>query len=417
MFTGEIYADRRKRLVQDMPEDFLAVVPPAGAKPSSADGYYPYVPSMNLVYLTGIDQPGTWLVIQRRRGGQIREDLFIAPYDEEHAKWVGRVLTKQEASSISGVENIAFNTGVEKIVDRVLQKFGVGTMWVDFPVAGITGSAGSRLSFATRLRDAYPHLPLRRLSDLIFLLRMRKDPTEIGMLRKAIEISGEAFLSALGTLRPGVNEKEFESGILCGFMRSGEKQPAFEPIVAGGGRATCLHYTDNDKALEAGTLLLVDFGARAGYYNADITRTVPVSGTYTPRQRELMEMVLSVQEEAVRLLRPGKRHAQWNEEVKVFYTGLMMDKGLISESAGIDRFYYHNVGHHLGLDTHDESSINEVLAEGMVLTVEPGFYSEEEGIGIRIEDDVLIGAESNTVLSASIPRTPDEIEALMAGKG
>jgi Xaa-Pro aminopeptidase len=400
-----------------MPEDFLAVVPPAGAKPSSADGFYPYTPSMNLVYLTGIDQPGTWLLIQRRKGGQLREDLFIAPYDEEHARWVGRILTKEEASSISGVENISFNAGVEKYVDRVLQRFGVGSLWVDFPIAGVTGSAGSRLSFAARLRDAYPHLPLHRLSDLIFLLRMRKDPSEIDMLKEAIGVTGEAFRRALGILRPGLNESEFETELLCGFMRRGEKQPAFEPIVAGGGRATCLHYTDNDKELEEGTLLLVDFGAKAAYYNADITRTVPVSGRYTARQRELMEMVLTVQEEAIRLLRPGKLHAQWNDEVKAFYAALMVEKGIIPEPAGIDRFYYHNVGHHLGLDTHDESSVNEVLAEGMVLTVEPGFYSAEEGIGIRIEDDVVIGAGSNTVLSAGIPRTPDEIETLMAGKG
>jgi len=417
MFTGADHAERRRRLVEILPEDFLAVVPPASAKPSSADASYPYVPSMNLVYLTGIDQPGTWLVLHRKRGGEVREDLFIEPYDEEHAKWIGTVLTREEASAASGVANVSLNAGVGKHIDRVLTKSGAGSVWADFPVAGISGIPGTRHAFALKLRDAWPHLPFHRLSDAVFRLRMRKEPGEIAMLRKAIDITGSSFLGALRGLRPGTGERAFETALLHGFMLGGGKRPAFEPIVAGGGRATCLHYSDNDRVLEDGALLLVDFGASAGYYDADITRTVPVNGRYTERQRELMEMVLAVQEEAIRLLRPGKLHAAWNEEVKAFYADLMLRKGLIADPAGIDRFYYHNVGHHLGLDTHDEACAGEELAEGMVLTVEPGFYSAEEGIGIRIEDDVLIGPESNTVLSRDIPRTPDEIEAVMAGRG
>lgn len=417
MFTSEDRSDRRNRLLRDMPEDFLAVIPPAGAKSASADSTYPYTPNMNLVYLTGIDQPGTWLVIHRRKGGEVREDIFIDPYDEEHAKWIGTVLTREEATEISGVTNVSFNTGVRKWVDRILQRFGIGHIWVDFPVAGITRSPGSRLAFALELRDAYPHLPFHRLSDLVFGLRMRKEPSEVEMLRKAIEITGKGFDRALGILRPGLNERVFEAALLDEFALNGEKRPAFEPIVAGGGRATCLHYSENDEDLEDGSLLLVDFGARAGYYNADITRTVPVNGRYTPRQRELVEMVIEVQEEAIRLLRPGKLHSRWNEEVKEFYTGLMLERGIIAEATEADRYYYHNAGHHLGLDTHDENLTGDLLDQGMVITVEPGFYSEEEGIGIRIEDDVLIGADSNTILSADIPKTPDEVEAVMARRG
>jgi Xaa-Pro aminopeptidase len=396
-----------------MPEEFLIIVPPSTSKPTSADGQYHYTPNLNLVYLTGIDQPGTWLVIHRRKGMNIREDLFINAYDETHAKWFGTVLTKEEATERSGVERISFNSVVEKWIDRIIIRWGIENVWVDFPIAGITGGNGNRLEFANRLISSYPQLNFGRLSGDVFRLRMIKGSEELENMKKAIDITRKGFLRALKALKPGMLEYEFEAELLYEFMKNGEKIPAFPAIVAGGSRATCLHYVDNNKPLEDGTMILLDFGAKKDYYNADISRTFPVSGKYTGRQKELVEMVIGVQEEAIRLLRPGKLHSEWNREVKEFYAEVLMKKGIIENEEDIEKYYYHNIGHHIGLDTHDENVISDELKAGMVLTVEPGFYSEEEGIGIRIEDDVLIGEKENVILSESIPKYPDEIEAVM----
>lgn len=415
MFSSEIYSDRRQRLIKEMPEEFAIILPPSTSKPSSADGHYPYTPNLNLVYMTGITQPRTWLVIHRRKGMDIREDLFIDAYDETHAKWIGSVLTKEEAQERSGIENISLNAGVKKWIDRIIQRWGIENILVDYPNSGINGEKGSRLRFADELLAAYPHLNFDRLCKAVFRLRMIKDSGELDLLRQAIELSRKGFIRALKALKPGMFEYEFEAEMLYDFMLNGEKTPAFPAIVAGGSRATCLHYVDNDHPLSDGTLLLLDFGARKQLYNADISRTVPVNGKYTNRQRELVEMVIEVQEEAIRLLRPGKLHSKWNSEVKEFYTGLLLKKGIIENEEDIEKYYYHNIGHHIGLDTHDENIISDELQAGMVLTVEPGFYSEEEGIGIRIEDDVLIGEKENTVLSKDIPKHPHEIEAIMAG--
>lgn len=417
MFSSEVYARRRSRLIEIMPEEFLIIVPPSTSKPTSADGSYPYTPNLNLIYLTGVDQPGTWLVIHRRAGMDTREDLFIDAYDETHAKWIGSVLTKEEASERAGIEKISFNSTVEKWIDRIIIRWGIENVWVDFPVAGITGDNGRRLDFANRLISSCPHLKFRRLSGDIFRLRMIKGPEELETMKEAIDITRKGFLHALKALKPGMLEYEFEAELLYEFMKNGVKIPAFSAIIAGGNRATCLHYAENDKPLEDGTLLLLDFGARKDYYNADITRTFPVNGRYTERQRELVDMVIGVQEEAIRLLRPGKLHSEWNREVKEFFTGILMEKGIIENEEDIEKYYYHNIGHHIGLDTHDENVISDELKAGMVLTVEPGFYSEEEGIGIRIEDDVLIGDKENIILSAAIPKYPDEIEAVLAEEG
>ncbi len=415
MISSEIYSDRRQRLIKEMPEEFALILPPSVSKPSSADGHYPYTPNLNLVYLTGITQPRTWLVIHRRKYMDVREDLFIDAYDETHAKWIGSVLRKEEAQERSGIENISFNTGVKKWIDRIIQRWGIENVLVDYPIAGVTGEKGSRLRFADELLAAYPHLNFSRLSKAVFRMRMIKDSVELDLIRQAIELSRKGFMRGIKALKPGMLEYEFEAELLYEFMRNGEKTPAFPAIIAGGGRAICLHYVDNDQPLEDGSLLLLDFGARKQLYNADISRTVPVNGKYTDRQRELILMVIEVQEEAIRLLRPGKLHSKWNSEVEEFYAGILMKKGFIETKEDIKTFYYHPVGHHLGLDTHDENVISDELEAGMVLTVEPGFYSEEEGIGIRIEDDVLIGEKENTVLSESIPKHPDEIEAIMAG--
>ncbi len=416
MYEPVVYRSRRETLIHDMPEEYAVIVPPSSTKPSSADGSYPYTPNKNLVYLTGIEQAGTWLVMHRRKGEDAKEVIFISPYSDEYAKWFGTVLTKEQASEKSGIEDIRFSEDVSKWIDRLLQRFGISNVFVDFPLGSIKSEGGERLRLANRIRSSYPHVRFERLSGMIFSQRMVKSDEELEIMAGAIDLTDKGFRRAVEALHPGMIEYEFNAEILYEFNKAGQTE-AFPAIVAGGKMATCLHYVDNDKVLEDGDLLLLDFGAQIGLYNSDISRTVPVNGKFTARQRELMDMVLTVQAEAIRLLRPGKLQVKWNSEVNEFYGKLMKEKGLIEDEKDFSQFYYHNAGHHLGMDTHDENIVTAELRPGMVMTVEPGFYSTEEGIGIRIEDDVLIGENGNTILSAQIPKTPDEIEALMAGRG
>jgi Xaa-Pro aminopeptidase len=414
--SSSTFVSRRKRLYQRLDDGFLAVVPSSSVKSSSADAAHPHVPSKNLFYLTGITQPRTWLLAWRVPGGEVRERLLIDRYDEHYAKWVGTQLSPEEASEISGVEDVAFNENVPARIDKLLGKKQLQTIWLDFPLDGISGLTGARNGLAGRLASAYPHLRIGRLSEEVFRLRMIKEPGELERMRKAIELTRKGFERALARLRPGMMEYEFEAEMRYQWLLAGERQVAFQPIVAGGGRATCLHYVDNDHRLEDGQLLLLDFGAQYGLYNADISRTVPVSGTYTDRQRELVSMVIAIQARAIELLRPGIPHRQWNEEVNEAWAEMLADAAIIESPDDLEQVYYHRIGHHIGLDTHDESLAHLELEPGMVLTVEPGLYLTEEGIGIRIEDDVLIGEDGeNTVLSRDFPRTPDQIEALMAG--
>ncbi len=414
MEPSEMHADRRRRLLENLPPATLAIVPPSSVKQSSADASHRYSPNRNLLYLTGIAQENTWLLMFKDAEGAPGEVLFIEPFDPEYEKWFGRRLTKEEASALTGIGDCRTDEGWRAAVERVVSRLFLKEIFIDYPVSGISRSPGSRQRFALEMRDAFPHLQHGRLSGLINQLRMVKDDHEISMLRKAIDITGSALARALPGLRPGMRECEFEGELVRTFLGMGGEE-AFPTIVAGGPRATCLHYDENSQVLEEGWLLLADFGASFGYYSADITRTAPVSGRFTARQKDLMEIVLTVQKEAIRLLRPGRTVGAWNTEVAAFYADLLLEKGEITEKPELEKLYYHRTGHHLGLDTHDEAVLDMPLAPGMVLTVEPGFYSAKDGLGIRIEDDVMVGAEENTVLSADVPRTPEAIEELMRG--
>lgn len=416
MISAERYTERRRKLADSLEGDYCVVVQASSTKPATADGSLPYAPSRNLYYLSGITQEGTTLVMWRLKGREPRECLYISPYDEEYARWFGTVLTKEQATEKSGVEEIRFSGGETRFYDKLVSRERLQNFYFDWHNCGVEGIPGKRLMFVNRFKTAYPGLNVQSIADRIFSQRMIKDEEEIRVMKEAIDLTRTGFEAAARKLKPGMNEAAFEAEMLYEWAKAGEKVPAFPSIAAGGSRATCLHYISNDTDLSEGELLLVDHGAMKNLYCADITRTIPVSGKYTPRQRELMEMVLEIQEKAIELLRPGKLHREWNDEVLEAYKEIMLRRGEIKEPDEIANFYYHGIGHHIGLDTHDESISDAPVAPGMVFTVEPGFYSAEEGIGIRIEDDVLVGEGSNTILSEGFPRTPDEIEALMAGK-
>jgi len=414
--TGpEKFKERRARLAEMMEGDYCIVVHAASSKPTSADAAYPYTPSRNLYYLTGIKQENSCLMMWRLKGRGVKECLYISPYDEAHAKWFGTVLTKEEAQEKSGLDDIRFSGGEDAFLDRLVSRERLGRFCFDWHNCGLKGTPGKRLSYVNNFRSVYPGLDVQSISERIFTLRMIKDEEELSEIRAAVELTRRGFEVAAKALKPGMNEREFEAELLYQWAKHGEKTPAFPAIIAGGSRATCLHYVSNDTELADGELLLVDHGAMNNLYCADITRTLPVNGRFTARQKDLMEMVLEIQNEAIELLRPGILHREWNDEVLEVYKAIMLRRGEIKDPEEISNFYYHGIGHHIGLDTHDENASDVPIAPGMVFTVEPGFYSSEEGIGIRIEDDVLVGEKGNTILSEGFPRTPGEIEALMAG--
>lgn len=414
MFSSATFTERRARLVESMPHEFCVVVPAASSIPSSADAVHGLVPSRNLYYLTGIVQEGTWLFMWRLAGRpEVKECLFITPYDEEYAKWYGTVLTKEQATDISGISEVRFSGVQDKFLEKLVCKEGLRNFHFDWHRTGMGDFSGRGLSLVRRFRDAFPDVAVHSAGESIFRLRMIKDEKEVQCIRAATELTRRGFEQAVTRLKPGMREYEFEAELLYRWAFEGEKTPAFPTICAGGPRATCLHYGENRAVLSDGELLLIDHGAMKDLYCADITRTVPVNGKYSPRQRELMDLVLEVQNKAIQLLRPGILHRQWGEEVNIFYRELMLSRGVINRPEDFEKYFYHGIGHHIGLDTHDDQVPQIPISPGMVFTVEPGFYSAEEGIGIRIEDDVLVGEAGNTVLSEGFPRTPDEIEELM----
>jgi Xaa-Pro aminopeptidase len=412
MQTPEKLAERRRRLLELLPPGSLAVVPPTSEKSSSADASHRYAPSRNLFYLTGIEQANTWLITGKNPEGETGEILFVDAFDPEYEKWYGRRLTREEASSISGIADVRTDGGFRGTMETLVSRNFIESVYVDYPLAGLGKLQGTRQRFAAELREQWPHLIHARLSGLIQRLRMIKDDSEIDSLKRAIDLTGKAFVSALAALGPGVKEYQVEAEMVRAFIAGGAGE-AFPTILAGGPRATCLHYVENNQVLQDGWMLLMDFGAAIDLYSADITRTVPVSGKYTARQRVLMDLVLEAQSEAIRLLRPGTTHARWNKEFNEFYAGKLAGAGVLPDPASLGSVYYHRVGHHLGLDTHDEAILNLPIQAGMVFTVEPGLYVASEGVGIRIEDDVLVGEKENIVLSSGIPKTPDDIQALM----
>lgn len=415
MHTADAYSGRRRTLAAGLPDGTLIIVPPSSEKHASADATHPYQPSRNLFYLTGIEQENTWLLMCRTPSGEHQEILFVDPYDPEFEKWWGRKLTVSEARAVSGVEDVRTDGAWRQAADRMIRKSPLSSVAVDHPASGLSARPGSRQSLALELRSAWPGLSHVWLSPLIHSMRMIKDGIEVEQIARAAAITGDAFRAVLAMLAPGTREYEVEACITGAVIAAGARL-AFPVIAAGAGRATCLHYHANSEELEDGDLLLIDFGAALGLYNSDITRTIPVNGRYSPRQAELVRIVLETQREATALLRPGIRHSDWHRQVVSGYEERLLAAGVIGSREDMPGVYYHGTGHHLGLDTHDEAIADSILQPGMVLTVEPGLYLASESTGIRIEDDVLIGEEGNTVLSSTVPREPDEIQELMASR-
>lgn len=414
----ENYMVRREQLLKDKPGPCMACIFSGTAPMRSADEGYTFSVDRNFYYLTGIDRENMVLVLDKDEKGTLRQMIFIEPYDEELAKWVGGRMRADEVTAISGIETVADVAEFTGWITRYMRTYrGMGdiSVYLDLWRYEEKQTDTQAHSFAAWLQKRYPAVQIREIYGELASMRAVKDESELMLMRKAQEYTREAILTMLHHARPGMNETEIEGAFDFGLMRQGCREHAFPTITAGGPRATTLHYSDNNCVVEDGQLVLVDLGGAHKHYCADISRTFPVNGKFTPRQKEIYNTVLEAQRIVIEAAKPGVTMGQLNQLVVDYYESKLDELGLRKNGKGVRDYYYHSITHSLGLDTHDVTTLREwTLRPGMVITDEPGLYIEDEGIGVRIEDDLLITEDGAVNLSEAIPKTVEEIEAIMA---
>ena len=387
------------------------------AQVKSIEGDYPqdsdYREHNDFFYLTGLEAPGAWLVLVARKSGRDQVVLYLPARDRAMEKWSGpRLGPGAEASRLTGITDVRPAGKAEAEISELVLGAGsparAGAVYLSQKP-----QQGSEFLPGLLLRDGKHNRPAKveDLDPVIARLRLVKDPDEISRLRRAIEITAEALKESMRVARPGVWEYELEAVIEYTFRRNGAERVGFPSIVASGPNAVTLHYDENRRQVQAGELVVEDVGAEFGYYSADITRTVPISGRFGSRQRALYDLVLGVQQAAIDSVRPGTNLATLN---RIARTYMRDHSGDLCGSDSCVPYFPHGLSHWLGMDVHDVGSFGAPLEPGMVLTVEPGIYLSSEGVGIRIEDDVLVTSVGHEVLSRAAPRTADEIEEIMA---
>lgn len=424
MPSAALFTSHRKNLSALLGERSMTIVQPNDMQVTNADAFHTFKQNNDLFYLTGVAQEETVLILfPDAREPEDREILFLRESNEHIAIWEGAKLTKEQARERTGIARIEWTTEFNSIFSRLMQQADSVFLSINEHPRGDLTYGTKSLRFARECQELFPLHNYRRLAPLIYGLRSIKSKEEIEFTQSACDITEAGFRRVLGFVEPGVGEWEVEAEFVHEFVKHGSRGFAYGPIIAGGRNACILHYIPNDQPLKNGELLLLDVAAEYGGWNADMTRTIPVSGKFTPRQKEVYNAVLRMVRYADSILRPGVFIADYHKMVVT-----QMDKELIGlglytaeEAAAapkdkplVKKYYMHGTSHHLGLDVHDVSPANQPVAPGMIFTIEPGIYIPEEGMGIRLENDYLIGENGNIDLMANIPIEADEIESLMA---
>jgi len=419
-----LFIRNRQRFTARLKPKSLAVFHAGDVLPKSADGVRRFIQQTDLFYLSGIDQEETILVLSPDAPEiKHREILFIRKTDEKIALWEGRKLTQKAASELSGIQTVLWTDafpGLFRALALDSRRIYLNTN--EHPRADVTSETRDA-RFITGCRAAYPLHRYERAAPILHDLRAIKSDVETALIREAIAITEKAFRRVLGFVRPGVHEYEIEAEIVHEFVRNRSRWPAYEPIIASGPHTCVLHYVANDRQCQDGDLLLLDFGAEYANYAADLSRTLPVSGRFTDRQRAVYDAVLRVQRQAIGMLRPGNTLKAYHLAVGEVMAGELIGLGLLDADAVASqkpeeplykKYFMHGTSHHLGLDVHDYGHTHRPFEPGMVFTCEPGIYIPEESIGIRIENDILITHDAPVDLTAAIPIEAPDIEALMA---
>ncbi|MDQ3046812.1 MAG: aminopeptidase P family protein [Bacteroidota bacterium] len=423
-FDSKLFTENRKRFAKNLKPKSIAIFVSNDIMPTNADGSMGFVQNSDLFYLSGVDQEETILLIYPDAvTGAHREILFVRETNETIAIWEGAKLSKEQATATSGIKNVQWAHHFEQIFKSII--FQAEHIYLNSNEHNRRhiDTQTAEMRFNKTIMEKYPLHRIERSAPLMHSLRAIKSEEEVKAIQQACNITEKGFRRLLGFVKPGVMEYEIEAELVHEFVRNRSRGFAYGPIIASGANACVLHYVDNNKECKAGDVILLDVAAEYGNYASDLTRCLPVSGKFTPRQKDVYNAVLRVMKSATKMLTVGNTIPEYHKAVGSLMEKELVDLGLLTlndiknqnpELPAYKKYFMHGTSHFLGLDVHDVGDFNRKLEEGMVFTCEPGIYIPQEGLGIRLENDILVTAKGPDDLMKNIPLEAEEIESLMA---
>jgi len=418
-----LYNQNRARFIKKMKPNSIAIFPSNLNLPENGDAQYAFRPNSDILWLSGIRQEKTMVVLYPDNPDvNAREILVLLRPNEHLEKWEGHKLRKEEATAISGIKNVQWADTFDAQLHVMMHQADVVYLnsnendRLDLSIPRLD------LAYVTKIKEQYPLHQYERAAKITRELRAIKTKEEIAVTQEAVDITEKAFRRVMQFIKPGVMEYEIEAEITHEFLRNRATRHAYGNIIASGDRARILHYVENNQVCKNGELILMDFGAEYGNYCADMTRTIPVNGKFTKRQKDVYNACLAVHNYAKSILKPGISILAYTAKVNVYMEQQLVNLGLISKAdiknqdpanPAYRKYFYHGVTHHLGIDVHDIGTKHLPIKEGMLFTVEPGIYIEEEQMGIRIENNIWITKTGHVDLFKNIPITVEEIERCM----
>ena len=401
--SNQLFVRNRANLAAQLPPKSVAVFTANEPMPRNGDEFYPFRQQSDFFYLTGINEENAYLLIAPDYPDEkLREVLFIEPYDEVKATWQGEMLDNAQATELSGIKTVKSSNAFWSILNDIVFSGYGDTIFLnsyEYPKYECNTETIQQ-RFVKKIKALYPMHNYGRTAPILNALRMVKSEEEIAVTQHACDITAKAFRRCLETVKPDLYEYQVQAEIEYVFKYNNARGHAYAPIIAGGKNACCLHYSKNQSKLIGGNLLLFDIGCEYHNYSSDLSRTIPINGKFSPRQKECYNIVLDVMKELTKLYRPGHCINEVNQAARQ----------LMGENS---KYLMHGVSHHIGLDVHDSIDKFKTFEPGMILTCEPGIYIREEGIGIRIENDLLITEGEPVNLFAGLPIEIEEIEAAM----
>ena len=422
--SEQLFIKNRKKFTAQMKPKSIAVFNSNDIYPISADGTMPFEQHRDIFYLSGADQEETILVLfPDALDSKHREVLFVRETNAHIAIWEGEKLTKEKATAVSGIPTIYWLSDFDKVFFDLMTEAEIIYFNTNEHYRQAVDTQTREDRFILKCKQDFPAHQWAKSNPILQQIRGVKESEEIALMQTACNITEKGFRRLLSFVKPGVWEYEIEAELLHEFIRNRSKGFAYTPIIASGSNANVLHYIENNQQCKDGDLILMDVAAEYANYSSDLSRTIPVNGTYSKRQKEVYNAVLRVKNEATKLLVPGTLWAEYHKECGKLMTSELLGLGLLDKAdiqkenpdwPAYKKYFMHGTSHHIGLNTHDYGELKTPMKANMVFTVEPGIYIPEEGLGIRIEDDVVIQEKGEPFnLMENIPIEVEEIEDLM----